>query len=236
MILVMKIDRGHVIKGLMRSLEVVLNEPLGYIVIEPLTVHGEISQLDELFPQSAIESLIHRIVGWCSGTNEVVRKLQVFSRMMRMFTRIHSGKRDLGVDINAGKHIALLAGVIDGETIKYYKESVPLFFLQFRNALLGLIQASLPSQLLRSLRVEVQSMFFNHSLYFPRRNGCPPYASSPNLLLVVADVALAQSKDTQLLFPGYHPLADTVWSATQFFQRLKPMGIVSFLPVTARSC
>jgi hypothetical protein len=46
----MKIDRGHITKGLMGSMEIVFHEPLGQPMVEFVAISRKIPHLDEFFP------------------------------------------------------------------------------------------------------------------------------------------------------------------------------------------
>lgn len=86
----MKVDRGHVVQRLVRSPEVVLYQPLGQMGIEPLAVQGQIAQLDELFPEGAVKSLIHRIVSRGPRSGEVMREMEQICRIPKVLGKLGS--------------------------------------------------------------------------------------------------------------------------------------------------
>ena len=164
---------------------------------------------------------------------QVVQSFQKISGIAGVLGGIHTSKRDLGVDVNAGKDISLGAVPVDRQAVKRYQKAVALFFLEFRDALPGLITLAFLPQAFRLFWMIIQLMLLNDSLDLPGRDNLSVRFPIQNgeLLLAVADVAPPQDQDTQFLFSRYLPLAGTMRSATQFFQRLKTMRIIPLLPL-----
>ena len=84
-----------------------------------------------------------------------------------MLGRIHSGKGDLGMRIDAREHIAFCSGNIPHDGIECYQKPGMWLFFQLGDALLRLVCRAFLAQCLGFLRMEIQPMFLDDPLDFP---------------------------------------------------------------------
>ena len=67
----MVLDQYRVAKGLVGSLEVIFDESLNELPVEPLTVRSHVPHRNEFVVEGAIEAFIHQVVGWHLHVGEV---------------------------------------------------------------------------------------------------------------------------------------------------------------------
>jgi len=80
----MILDRHLIAKGLMGSLEVVLNQPLGKPLVEDATIRSHIAQGNKFIIEGAVESLVKGIVGGSMRSGEILRNDQSGCRLPKM--------------------------------------------------------------------------------------------------------------------------------------------------------
>lgn len=134
--------------------------------------------------------------------------------------------------VDAREDVALVSGDMPLNRIERHEESRSLFFLQFRNALFGLVCLAFFAQGFRLLWMEIQLMFLNDPLDLPRGDGCPICLLVQNLEfhLAVTDMRTTKSQDQEFLRARDFPRSRLLWPTALFFERCEAEGIKSFEP------
>ncbi len=84
----MVLDRYLVAKGLMGTLEIVFDQPLGHLSIEGIAVGTHVAQLEKFPLDGAIEPFVHGIVFGRSRTRMVMRQRKFCSCLPEIFCKL----------------------------------------------------------------------------------------------------------------------------------------------------
>lgn len=146
-------------------------EPFVHRIVGRRFGTGKVMRKVERFGRTAkvfgkLRSIVSLNVFNFSG-KEIMEPFQEVGGMARMLASIHPGKRDLGIDINAGEDVSLGAVPIDGEAIKGDKKPGARQFGEFRDAFLRLVPLPAFPEPLYLPRMIVQAVLFNDPLHFP---------------------------------------------------------------------
>lgn len=80
--------RRLVLQGLMRSFEVVLNEPLGHFFVEYFGVGMEVSQINEFFLQSPVKALVVGVVFGSLDSGIILLNLELLAGRLKTFFKL----------------------------------------------------------------------------------------------------------------------------------------------------